>query len=153
ESMTDLAYTTAQLHQRLGVPKPTIRNWSSEYAQFLSERARPGEGKTRLFTYDDLIVLNTVRYYARVEGGNNNDRIRQVLASGQRITELPKCRTREEERVLDQIQLVPAIQLERAIDRVTSLKKETEKVMLEATENARQRDRARLALQSAYNTI
>lgn len=151
--MTDLAYSTAQVHHRLGVPKPTIRNWSAEYAQFLSDRARPDEGKTRLFTYDDLIVLNTVRYYARIEGVNNNDRIRQVLASGLRITELPKRRTREEERALDQVQLVPASQLEQAIAQAASLKREAEKKMLEATENARERDRARIALQSANNTI
>ena len=51
-------YTTAQVHLRLGVPKPTLRNWSGEYAAFLSDRARPNGGSSRRFTPDDLVVLS-----------------------------------------------------------------------------------------------
>src|SRR5687767_10514471 len=95
--MTEPTYSTAQVHYRLRVPKPTIRNWSAEYAEFLSERARPDDGKTRLFTYDDLIILNTVRYLTRVEGLNSNEQIRQMLTAGRRMTELPRMKSPEEE--------------------------------------------------------
>ncbi len=147
--MSDVAYTTAQVHHRLGVPKPTIRNWSAEYAPFLSERARPDDGKTRLFTYDDLILLNTVRYLTRVEGLNNNDHIRQILASGRRVADLPRQRSTEEEEALEAVELVPVAQLERALDKVRLAEAEVDRVSREAKEVADERDEALLALDDA----
>ncbi|MGF1506490.1 MAG: MerR family transcriptional regulator, partial [Anaerolineae bacterium] len=59
-------YTTAQIHHRLGVPKPTLRYWSAEYAAYLSERDQPADGRTRRFSPTDLNVLNTLRQLSRV---------------------------------------------------------------------------------------
>lgn len=151
--MSDVTYTTAQMSHRLGIPKPTIRNWSAEYAQFLSDRARPDDGKTRLFTHDDLVVLNTVRHFTRVEGLNNNGHIRELLTSGQRITELPSKRTPEEEQALEGIQLVPAAQVDRVLDQVAVMKAHVEQAGRTAREIEQERDQALVALDDANQKI
>jgi len=87
--MTEPTYTTAQIHHRLGVPKPTIRNWTAAYADFLSNAAQPDEGRRRLFTHTDLIVLNTIRYLTRVEGLTSREHVHDKLDSGYRVTHLP----------------------------------------------------------------
>lgn len=151
--MTEPTYSTAQVHYRLRVPKPTIRNWSAEYAEFLSERARPDDGKTRLFTYDDLIILNTVRYLTRVEGLNNNEQIRQMLTAGRRMTELPRMKSPEEEEALEAVQLVPVAELERALDRITAMQSEISRLSCESAANSSERDQALLALDDANQQI
>jgi DNA-binding transcriptional MerR regulator len=151
--MSDATYTTAQVYHRLDIPKPTIRNWSAEYAQFLSDRARPDDGKTRVFTHDDLVVLNTVRHFTRVEGLNSNEHIREILASGQRIAELPARRTPEEEQALESIQLVPAAQVERALDQVAMLQSHVEQTSRSAREIETERDQALIALDEANREI
>lgn len=151
--MTQPTYTTAQVHYRLRVPKPTIRNWSAEYAEFLSQRARPDDGKTRRFTYDDLIILNTVRHLARTEGLNSNEQIRQQLADGQRVTELPPMKSPEEEDALEAVQLVPIAELERVLDRVAAMQNEIERLTGEAATSGSERDQALLALDEANQQI
>lgn len=151
--MTQPTYTTAQVHYRLRVPKPTIRNWSAEYAEFLSQRARPDDGKTRRFTYDDLIILNTVRYLTRIEGLNNNEQIRQELATGRRMPDLPPMKSPEEEEALEAVQLVPIAELERVLDKVVALQHEIERLIGEAASSSSERDQALLALDEANQQI
>lgn len=151
--MNDVTYTTAQVSHRLGIPKPTVRNWSAEYAQFLSDRARPDDGKTRMFTHEDLVVLNTVRHLTRVEGLNNNGHIREMLASGQRIVEFPAKRTPEEEQALGTVQLVPAAQVERALDQAAMMKVQVERADQIAWEIEQERDQALVALDDANQEI
>lgn len=151
--MTQPTYTTAQVHYRLRVPKPTIRNWSAEYAEFLSQRARPDDGKTRRFTYDDLIILNTVRYLTRIEGLNNNEQIRQELATGRRMPDLPPMKSPEEEEALEAVQLVPIAELERVLDKVVALQHEIERLIGEAASSSSERDLALLALDEANQQI
>jgi DNA-binding transcriptional MerR regulator len=129
--MQQPTYTTAQIHRRLDVPKPTIRNWSAEYAAYLSERAQPADGRTRRFTYADLIVLNTVRRLSRVEGLNSNDLIRERLAEGYRDDDLPDVPTEEEANALKDVQLVPGDRLARALDRIDVLEEEAEQAISE----------------------
>jgi DNA-binding transcriptional MerR regulator len=143
------SYTTAQVHHRLGVPKPTIRNWSAEYADFLSERARPAEGKTRSFSYEDLVVLNTIRHLTRVEGLNSNQQVRALLVSGQRERDFPSVLSEEEQEALKDIHLVPLDQLERALDQAAVLQKETVRLEEALAETGRERDRALIALDEA----
>jgi DNA-binding transcriptional MerR regulator len=104
-------YTTAQVHLRLGVPKPTLRNWSGEYAAFLSDRARPNGGSSRRFTADDLVVLNTVRHLTRVEGLADNDRVRELLREGFRVAELPQAPPDEVSEARKAVRLVPVDRL------------------------------------------
>jgi DNA-binding transcriptional MerR regulator len=141
EALTE-TYTPAQVHHRLGIPKPTIRNWSGEYAAFLSEGAQPDDGRTRLFTYSDLIVLNTVRHLTRVEGLNNNDKVREMLETGFRLTELPRAYSEEEEEALKSVQLVPVDRMERALDSISTLKSRNEQLEDEIRYAGSERDQA-----------
>ena len=150
---TQLTYTTAQVHHRLGIPKPTIRNWSAEYAEFLSERAQPDSGKTRVFIYDDLVILNTVRHLTRVEGLNNNDLVRQALREGRRETGIPEVRTPEEAEALASVQLVPVAELERALDQVSSTQDEVDRLGQESVRVEEERDQALIALDDANQQI
>jgi DNA-binding transcriptional MerR regulator len=53
--------TPAQAAGLLGVSGSTLRRWSSDYADRLSEAARPGPGRKRSYTPDDLATLQRAR--------------------------------------------------------------------------------------------
>ena len=139
-------YTTAQVHHRLGIPKPTIRNWSAEYAAFLSDRAQPDHGRARLFTHSDLIILNTVRHLTRSEGLSSNDLVRAQLAGGLRIEDLPDLPTAEERAALRSVSLIPADRLQRALDQAAALQAELARLRTLAAELTAERDQALIAL-------
>lgn len=54
-------YSVLQAARASGVSSSTIRNWSSEFSEFLSPGANPAPGATREFSDDDLKVFSTVR--------------------------------------------------------------------------------------------
>jgi hypothetical protein len=97
-------------------------------------------------TQDDLVVLNTVRHFTRVEGLKNNGHIRELLASSRRITKFPSRRMPEEERALEGIQLVPAAQVERALDQVAMMKTQVEQAGRSARKIEQERGQALIAL-------
>jgi DNA-binding transcriptional MerR regulator len=146
-------YTTAQIHRRLGIPKPTIRNWSAEYASYLSRRAQPNDGKTRLFTHDDLVVLNTVRYLTREEGLNDNDQVRAILSSGHRVTDFPDTPSEEQAEALKSVRLVPVDRLERALEQLRFAQSQVERLEAEAADIGFERDRALIALDEANRQV
>jgi DNA-binding transcriptional MerR regulator len=152
-SSLPLTYTTAQVHHRLGVPKPTIRNWSAEYASYLSKRAQPNDGKTRLFTHDDLVVLNTVRYLTREEGLNDNDQVRAILSSGHRVTDFPDLPGEEQAEALKSVRLVPVDRLERALEQLRFAQGEVERLGSESASIGLERDQALIALDEATRQV
>jgi len=151
--MSEPTYTTAQIHVRLGVPKPTIRNWSADYASFLSERAHPGDSKIRQFTEDDLLVLNTVRHFTRVEGLTSSEQIRRILENGQRVTDLPARRTVDEEQALASVDLAPVAEIKRAMDKVGTMQTEVARLSKETRQIMTERDQALIALDEANQQI
>jgi DNA-binding transcriptional MerR regulator len=52
---------TKEAAQMLGVSVSTMRNWSDQYAEYLSETARPGHLPERRFTDKDMTVLSYVK--------------------------------------------------------------------------------------------
>ena len=77
-------YGSVQIGKHLGVSDATIRNWSSEFAAYLSpgsQTAAPGEVRT--FTQDDLTILETVAALRRQN--LSYDDIGQRLAAGERV--------------------------------------------------------------------
>lgn len=152
EDLTEY-YTTAQIHQRLGIPKPTIRNWSGEYAAFLSERAQPNEGNTRQFRYEDLIILNTVRHLTRDQGINDNNRVRKILAEGFRLAEFPESQPDGASEVLKDIQLVPVERLERALDRIVAAEDDAARVEEQLISTESQRDQALMIIDDLNTKI
>lgn len=53
-------YTPGQVAKFLGTSGTTIRNYASEFSEFLSPSATPGPGVPRQFTQDDVSVLETI---------------------------------------------------------------------------------------------
>ena len=145
EELTEY-YTTAQVHHRLDIPKPTIRNWSGEYAAFLSERTQPNEGNTRQFTYDDLIVLNSVRHLTRTQGINDNNRVREILAEGFRLAEFPEAQPEGASEVLKDVHLVPVERLERALDRISAAEDGAARIEEQLNNTEAERDQALIVI-------
>lgn len=122
-SAPTISYTMAQVHRLLGnqVPKPTIRYWTTEYGEFLSGRANPGDGRNRVFDHNDLVVLNTIRHLTKEEGLNSVDDVKIALRSGRRATAFPQVLTDQEEEALQDVRLVPASDLARSLDQIQFL--------------------------------
>ncbi len=77
-------YTTGQVMAIFNISRETVRNWSSEFAEFLEDTAKPGKGKHRVFSDDDMRVFALVGEL-RKQGADHNS-IVSNLASGQRGT-------------------------------------------------------------------
>ena len=75
-------YTTAHAIQMFGVTHQTIKNWSREFASYLSPSATPEQGKKRLFTLEDVKVFALVMEYHKRGLGYEDAHI--ALRSGQR---------------------------------------------------------------------
>lgn len=78
-----MIYTPEDLRKRFNVAKETLRQWSIEFAPYLSPSATPTDkGKHRLYTDDDLGVLALVAELK--DRGVTFDEIHLALKNGQR---------------------------------------------------------------------
>lgn len=75
-------YTTSDAEVIFKVSPQTIRNWSKEFSRYLSATANPEEGRTRIFTEEDMRVLDLVARL-KVEG-KQYDEIHAALLAGER---------------------------------------------------------------------
>jgi DNA-binding transcriptional MerR regulator len=132
---------SGELARRFGVTDATIRQWSERYAEFLSERARPGEGRTRVFTEEDARVLGTVAYYTQ-ELGVAHEETERLITQGKRIEEIPDLPTAEEEEARANVALVPVARLEAALVKVQSLEEEMARVISERDDERLERKEA-----------
>jgi DNA-binding transcriptional MerR regulator len=80
-------YTVAQVARHIGTSATTVRNWSADYADFLSLTANPEPGTARAYTEEDVRVLATVATL-RAQLANVED-IRAALDQGQRLEPMP----------------------------------------------------------------
>ncbi len=79
-----MAYTTNDVKTIFNVAPETVRNWAREFSHYLSATANPEVGRTRLFSDDDLKVLDLVN---KMRNENKSyEEIHAVLATGQRGT-------------------------------------------------------------------
>jgi len=60
-AMNEYYYNSRQVAALFGVALETIRNWGSEFREYLSPLANPGQGKHRKYNPDDLAVFALVR--------------------------------------------------------------------------------------------
>lgn len=75
-------YTTKQLYSVFKVSHQTIKNWTKDFADWLSPTALPDTGRKRVFTEDDVRVFDLVK---RMKGeGKFNPDIKAALGAGQR---------------------------------------------------------------------
>ena len=77
-----MAYTTNDVKTIFNIAPETVRNWTREFARYLSVTANPETGRTRLFTDEDLKVLDLVNTM-RNDNKSYED-IHVALAAGER---------------------------------------------------------------------
>jgi DNA-binding transcriptional MerR regulator len=81
-------YTASDLSKALGISRETVRQWSRQFADFLSATANPKEGNERRFTEADLRVIALI--YATKQEGKTFADAKVALASGERA-EFPEA--------------------------------------------------------------
>ena len=79
--ISTMTYTTNDLRTIFKVAPETIRNWTREFARHLSVTANPEQGKTRLYTEEDIPILDLVNKMR--ENGNSYEEIHAALDAGQ----------------------------------------------------------------------
>ena len=76
--------TVKQVSDYLGVSDNTIRRqWSPEFAAFLSPTANPGKGETRQYGEDDIAVLETIAVLRQQQ--KSYEEIHAALTEGVRL--------------------------------------------------------------------
>ncbi len=137
-------FTPAEVQRLLGISKTTLRTWTIEYADFLSERARAETGRSRQFKREDVIALNTIRHLVRKEGMSSYDAVRAVLGAGRRIDELPRRNGGQRQ----QVHMLAQVEQQK-----TFLEAEQERLQKLSEEAGKERDLALLALDDANREI
>jgi DNA-binding transcriptional MerR regulator len=80
--MDKILYTTPVIVQMYNIAPQTVRNWATEFADYLSHTANPGEGRTRQFTTEDMTVIDMI--VTLKKNGQTFEDIHAALANGQR---------------------------------------------------------------------
>jgi DNA-binding transcriptional MerR regulator len=75
-------FNTQHVCVMFSISHQTVKNWSDDFAQFLSRTANPGGGRKRAFTLDDLRVFALVDQMHQT--GGTKAEIRIALSQGQR---------------------------------------------------------------------
>jgi DNA-binding transcriptional MerR regulator len=77
-------YTVSQVSKALGKSISTIQKiWTVEYAEFLSSKATPGKGKTRLYSDEDLAIFQTIALLRDQQMPHKQ--VKERLAEGERL--------------------------------------------------------------------
>ncbi len=76
-------YQTSDLAKTFSVNPMTVRNWTIQYADHLSDDANPAKGTTRAFTDEDVKILSLV---AELRKHKNSEAIHARLRNGERGT-------------------------------------------------------------------
>lgn len=78
----DEYFTTQDVAQTFTISHQSVKNWSDEFADFLSPTASPGQGRRRAFTSEDLKVFAVVHDFHK--RGYTYADAKMALANGQR---------------------------------------------------------------------
>ncbi|MCB9454220.1 MAG: MerR family transcriptional regulator [Anaerolineaceae bacterium] len=146
-----MGYTTNDIKTIYGIAQETVRNWTREFARYLSATANPETGRVRLFTDDDMKVFDLVN---RMRQDNKAyEEIHVALIAGQRGN-LPAVSPEDvraiitgetERRLTLEVQLLRR-QLATAEDKLAELDEaKTHNVRLEAEKEAERRRADELA--------
>jgi len=114
-----------ELSKRIGVHGNTVRNWSGEYAAFLSASAATGQhGKRRRFNDKDVLVLATIADLRAK--GLTREQVVEALKAGTRIEVAAAAAD-----VRGDVGVVSVAQLERVLDEVSSLREKLDELRAE----------------------
>lgn len=86
-----MPYTTKQLYTAFGVSHQTVKNWATHFKDYLSPTATPERERQRIYTDDDVRVLELVNRLKK--SGQTYEMIGAALGAGQR-GELPEMESR-----------------------------------------------------------
>ncbi len=75
-------YSTKHVTDHFKISPETVRNWSKEFAAYLSDTAKPDSGQSRRFTPDDMEVFALIADYKK--RGYHFEDAHLALRSGQR---------------------------------------------------------------------
>jgi len=76
-------YTVSQVARLIGIAPNTVRVYSRDYPDHLSDHATPGRGMERKFTEADIATLQTIRILRQQK--KDYDTIDTLLSDGQRL--------------------------------------------------------------------
>jgi DNA-binding transcriptional MerR regulator len=114
---------TGELAALLRVSENTLRNWSREYAEFLTERGRGAQpGATREFDEHDVYTLATIAELR--DRGLTINQVKSDLRGGYRAVKLPQRGDPDIEAARDRVELVPAEAINLWMERVQNLQAE-----------------------------
>ena len=88
-------YTVSQVARAIDVSVSTVRQWSGEFAEFLSDSADPPKGTTRRYDDEDVATLQTVAVLR--DRLVEYDEIHERLQQGERLEPGPGEREPEPE--------------------------------------------------------
>lgn len=131
---------TSQVANLLGVSDNTIRNYSKEFPEFLSESANPEKYAERYFTDLDVEILGVIVGWKKQ--GYTYEQIRDKLEKGHHLMEDQRFDRGESNRALMIIE-----QYQRQIDALTNL------VIEQSKSFERQMDRLQQQLNEAHQEI
>ena len=108
-------YKSSHVQRLFSVSPETVRNWSEEFAEYLSVTATPGTGRHRIFTHEDMEVFALIAELK--EKGLTYTDIHAALKNNQR-GEIPPM-------LVNQVQeLQLALQVDQAQELVVRLQSE-----------------------------
>lgn len=128
-------HTTKDIADRLEVNAQTIRRWSQQFADHLSDGARNKDALQ--FTDDDLLTLWSIRRWRQL--GYSLDEIGSRLTSGQRVSEdLPDAADQDgpDRRAI----MIPEAQFTGALAEIRRLEGERERLLIERDRAIDQRE-------------
>jgi len=132
---------TSDLVRQFGVSDTTIRRWTTEFSDYLSDEATKKDHRNRSYTSADFLVLATIRELSKEGLGLNS--IREKLDSGYRVDEpTPNVVGYQDGR------LVPAAVVEQIID-ATEIRIELEQVKADRDRLLRMLEDAQQELKNA----
>jgi DNA-binding transcriptional MerR regulator len=131
----------------LGKDRTTIHHWTNreEIHRFLSSTARSENGAHRLFTQQDLDVLNTVRYLRDVSS-MEWEAISGVLKEGTRIRDYPQTGFDADTRVI-------SVQRAEQAAELMAVRAELERATAELEKLNEQRQQDSLKINELYRQI
>ncbi|HKI53501.1 MAG TPA: MerR family transcriptional regulator [Anaerolineales bacterium] len=119
-NMSESPYTTEIVKVYFDISEGTVRNWSKEFADYLSPTANPGGNRPRMFTADDMAVFDLISTM-KATGATYKD-IQASLSNGERGT-IPEATAD------DLKSIVPAEQDRRLLAEIDTLKIRLEEVI------------------------
>lgn len=137
-----MKYSTRHICQLFTISPETVRAWSEEFQEYLSESARPGVGRHRQFDDDDMRVLSLITQMKSENSATFAD-IHEALKAGKRGRSPSLPASEVEALVLSERESQLVFQLQKQQDIIDDLERERTALLPVRDENIRLTERLR----------